>query len=457
VSKDSAPGHPPWWFKILFAFVRSPAPLSQRQWQLLGLLGLTVLINHYDFAVLSLALPQIQAGLAIPEDRIGTVMATVRMGVVPALLFAFLADRVGRRRLLVATILGFTVCTVATAFTRSAAEFTALQFCARMFIAAEDMLAIVVITEELEAESRGFGIGILGAFGALGFGVAALSLAVIEALPFGWRALYLVGAVPLLWLAWLRRRIPETRRFEAERELRRGEAGLAAALGPLRDLVRRYPRRMLALCAAVLPAALVTITAGGFVSKHLQTAQGWRPGQVTLLYAVAGFLVFVSTVVSGRLGDRFGRRGVMATALLLNAVGVACFYQLSGGWIVPAWILFTSCGVAIDVLFGALGSELFPTSYRSTASGVRAAVGTVGGALGLLLESLLYPLTGSHSGAITWMLALAWIAPLVVLLLLPETARRELEEISPPAPPAPGGSPGAARAPAASATRSATH
>ncbi len=435
---------PPWWFRGLFAFVRSPAPLDARQWSLLGLLGLTLLINHYDFALLSLALPQIQAGLAVPEDRIGGVMASVRMGVVPAILLAFLADRAGRRRLLVATILGFTFCTAATAFARDAAQFTVFQFCARMFIAAEEMLAVVVLAEELGAQSRGFGIGILAAFGALGFGAAALALALVEVLPFGWRALYLVGAVPLLWVAWLRRRIPETRRFEAEREARRGETGLAASLRPLRDLVRLYPRRMLALCAAIIPAALVTITAGGFVSKYLQDTQGWRPGQVTLLYAVAGFLVFVSTVASGSLADRFGRRGVMASALALNAIGIAGFYHASGGWIVASWVLMMGCGVAVDVLFGTLGSELFPTSYRSTASGVRAAVGTVAGSTGLWLEGWIYPMAGSHAAAITWMLGLAWIAPVVILLLLPETAGRELEEISPPASASP--SPAGARA-----------
>jgi putative MFS transporter len=433
VSGAPAPARPPWWFRYLFGFVRSPAPLDARQWSLLGLLGLTLLINHYDFALLSLALPQIQAGLAVPEDQLGGVMASVRLGVVPAILLAFLADRAGRRRLLIVTILGFTLCTTATAFARDAAEFATFQFFARMFIAAEEMLAVVVLAEELRAESRGFGIGILSAFGALGFGAAALALALVEMLPFGWRTLYLVGAAPLLWVAWLRRRIPETRRFEAAREARGGETGLAATLRPLRDLVRLYPRRMLALCAAIIPSALVAITAGGFVSKHLQDAQGWRPGQVTLLYAVAGFLVFVTTVASGSLADRFGRRRVMAVALVLNAVGIAGFYQSSGSSLVAFWVVMTACGVGIDVLFGALGSELFPTSYRSTASGVRAAVGTVAGSAGLWLEGWLYPMAGGHAQAITWMLGLAWIAPLVVLRLLPETARRELEEIAPEA------------------------
>ncbi len=395
------------------------------------MLGLTLQINHYDFALLTLALPQIQAGLAIPEDQIGSLVASVRLGVLPALALAFLADRAGRRRLLVITILGFTLCTAATAFARDAAQFTTFQFLGRMFIAAEEMLAIVVLTEELGAESRGFGLGILAAFGALGFGTAALALALVEVLPFGWRALYLVGAAPLLWVAWLRRRVPETRRFAADREARRGEKGLAAALRPLRDLLFMYPRRMLALCAALIPSALVAITAATFVSKYLQSVQGWRPGDVTLLYSVAGALVFATTVAAGALADRFGRRRMMTGALILNAVGIAGFYNATGPWIVAAWVLMTACGVGIEVLFGALGSELFPTSYRSTASGVRAAVGTVAGSAGLWIEGALFPLAGGHAEAITWMLGLTWIAPLVVALLLPETARRELEEIAP--------------------------
>jgi hypothetical protein len=92
-------------------------------------------------------------------------------------------------------------------------------------------------------------------------------------------------------------------------------------------------------------------------------------------------------------------------------------------------MMFTFMGC--DVLFGALGSELFPTCYRSTASGVRLLASSVGGALGLWVESLLFPLAGSHATAITWMMAAAVVAPLIILLFIPETAARELEEVSP--------------------------
>ena len=83
------------------------------------------------------------------------------------------------------------------------------------------------------------------------------------------------------------------------------------------------------------------------------------------------------------------------------------------------------------VLFKAMGSELFPTSYRATASGVRQVVGVLGGVLGLALEGTLYELTGSHSAAITLMIPVMAISPLVIFAFLPETATRELEDIAP--------------------------
>ena len=82
------------------------------------------------------------------------------------------------------------------------------------------------------------------------------------------------------------------------------------------------------------------------------------------------------------------------------------------------------------VLHTALATELFPTSFRSTAAGVREGVGTVGASLGLLILSFLYGVTGSHSVSITWVLILTPISPLI-LLFSPETAGRELEEIAP--------------------------
>jgi putative MFS transporter len=355
------------------------------------------------------------------------MLATVRLGVIPAVALAILADQIGRRRLLLATIIGFTLATFATALAPTAQIFVLVQFIARACIAAETMLAIVVIAEEFDARNRGWGIGMLGALGAFGYGVASLIFSVVELLPFGWRALYGLGAVPLLLVAWLRRTLDETQRFTAHRAAH----GSAHPLQPLRNLIRMYPGRMLALCAALLPFAFVTETAMFFPSKFLQSVHGYAPRDIATMYLTIGVLGLLGNIFAGALGDRLGRKRVLIAGLLANASAAAAFYNASG-WVVPLlWGLMVMTVTMITVLFAALGSELFPTSYRSTASGARAIVGTIGAATGLWLEGVLFGHYGSHAAAITAMLMVAPLAPLIIGFAVPETANRELEEISP--------------------------
>jgi len=394
-------------------------------------LGVANLIDSYDGALLGMALPQIQAGLGVAEDEIGRLLAVVRLGVLPAVLLALVADRIGRRRLLLVTIIGFTVATFATALAPSPAVFMAVQFLARAFIAAETILAIVVIAEEFDARSRGWGIGMLGAMGAFGYGAASLMFSMVDLLPFGWRALYVLGVVPLLLVAWFRRALTETQRFTAHRAAHPDRGGAAELLRPLRNLVRMYPWRMVALGAALLPFAFVTETAMFFPSKFLQSVHGYAPRDIAVLYLTVGVLGLLGNVAAGALGDRFGRKRVLVVALLANGGAAALFYN-AGGWVVPLlWGVMVLTVTMITVLFAALGSELFPTSYRSTASGVRAIIGTLGAAGGLWLEAVLFSQLGSHAAAITAMLVVVPIAPLVIFFCLPETANRELEEVSP--------------------------
>jgi MFS family permease len=418
--------HIPWTLRRLGA----PSSLTRHQLRVLRAVGVASLFANYGLGIMGLALVQIQAGLRVSEAQIGGVTALVQLGMIPALLLSVLADYAGRRRLLLITILGFSLCAGLTAFVQDARQFIAVQLLALMFIFGETMLAVVVIAEEFEADTRGWGIGIVGAFGGLGHGVASLVFSNVNVLPYGWRALYGFGVLPLLFLPWFRRTLRETRRFTLHREARE-HLGLLASLQPLRNVVRMYPGRMLALCAALFPGAFVFETATMFQAKFLQEAHHYAPGNVALLYLTVGVLVPIGNVMGGSLGDRFGRKRVMLCALIANAVAIGLFYNLGGLWVPLAWGLMNLTVAIVIVLLAALGSELFPTSYRSTASGVRSIVATLGATTGLWTEGKLYGLTGTHAGAITWMLLAAPVAPLVIALCLPETASRELEEISP--------------------------
>jgi predicted MFS family arabinose efflux permease len=98
----------PWWSKAL-PFLGRPPALTRPKWRLLGVVGAANLFDTYAMAILGLALPQIQAGLGVAESEVGSLTAIVRLGVIPAILFTVLADRMGRRLLLLGTILGFTL------------------------------------------------------------------------------------------------------------------------------------------------------------------------------------------------------------------------------------------------------------------------------------------------------------------------------------------------------------
>ena len=420
----------PWWTFII-PYAGSVPQLRNRQWTLLGLLALAEFFEQYDASLMGIALKQIQAGLQIPEQDIAGVTAVVRTGSLIAFALSVLADRIGRRRLLLVTILGFTVCTFGTAFAQNAAQFMVLQLLGRVFITAETLLAVVVLAEELHARDRGWGIGMLGALGSLGHGLSAGVFAAVDVLPFGWRALYLAGVVPLLFLAYFRRRLPETRRFEEQKATWDDEQGLTGGLRPIIHLARMYPARVAVLSLALFPFEFVISTAYTFMPKTLQEVHGYTPGQVTLVFIVGGALGILGNVVAGQLGDRFGRKPVLSIAMVVNAMALAAFYNTEG-WAIPLiWVLAVFTILAIGILFKALGTELFPTSHRSTASGMRMVVGTLGSIAGLSLEGTLYQMTGSHAAAITWMTPMLVFPPLVIALLLPETAQRELEEVSP--------------------------
>lgn len=428
-SREDRSYRPGW---LVAAPFLGPAPaLTRRQWNVIGLIAFVTLFDQYDLALFSLALKQIQAELAIPEARLGELGALVRLGALPAFLLTVVADRLGRRRVLLVTIVAYTTLTGATAFAPDTQTFIALQFLARCFAVAEVLLAYVVIAEELDPGERGWGIGALAALSACGHGLALLAFSLVDVLPMGWRALYLLGLPPLLLLAWLRRWLPETGRFEALRVTREATSTLGAAIRPVLDLIRMYPGRFVAIGVVIFLLNFAENAAGFFGPKYFQDKHGWSPAQFAMLGFFGGSIGIFGSAFAGRLSDRRGRRLVAIAFLALHPAFVIGYYQAYGLWLVPLWIGAVFTGIGSGVVLATYGNELFPTSYRSTASGARLVLGTLGGVLGLTAESALYAVFGSHWTAISVLAGLAFAAPLVVAAVFPETSGRALEEISP--------------------------
>jgi AAHS family benzoate transporter-like MFS transporter len=420
----------PRWYYITWILGRPP-DLTERQWRVLGLVALVSLFEMYDLYLFSLNLSQIQKDLEIAEADLGFLGAMVRAGSLLAIPMTLAADRFGRRRMLLVTIVGYTALTGATALAPNATTFVVFQTLARGFATAETILAVVVIVEEFAPENRGWGIGALGAIQAMGAGLASFAFMFVDVLPFGWRALYFIGLGPLILIAYWRRTLPETRQFELHAADRADDdLSFATMIQPMIDLARQNTARLAALAAAVAVLSISLSPAMFLAPKYLQDVHNWTPQSVGLLTFFAGAFAVVANPLAGWLSDRHGRRPVAAIFAAFLAFATIGFYQAAGVVIPLFWVFLLFGGMGCGVMLNAFGAEMFPTSQRSTASGIRHASSTLGDVSGLALLSILFGVMGSNYAAATLLVTASLLVPFIVYGAFPETAGRNLSALS---------------------------
>ncbi len=292
------------------------------------------------------------------------------------------------------------------------------------------MLCFVVIAEEIAAAARGWGSGALSGMYYTGAGLASLIFAAVNFLPHGWRALYVIGALPLFLVAYLRRRLPETERFATRENLDKTRSKLAITLALLRDLARQYPGRLAAILVAVGAFGFGASSASVLAAKYLQTTHGFTPGQITMLFIPGGLVGLALTILTGRLSDRLGRKPVTFAVVAFAGAAFALFYSgVSGPALWLLWILSFFGFFAGDALLAGYALEIVPTQYRATVSGLRYLVEILMGAVALALEGLFYDHFQDHGPAIQLLLAALPLA-LVAILFLPEPAGKTLEEMA---------------------------
>ncbi|MGH0036645.1 MAG: MFS transporter [Myxococcota bacterium] len=406
-----------------------PPEVTPAQLGLLGVIALALLFEHYDISMLTAAARDIRASFDIPQSDLGGLTALVRLGALPAVLLVPFADRIGRRRLFLVSVAGTSLATLLTAFSQSAAQFVAIQMLARTFLIAGSAVAFVIVAEEFPARHRGWAVGILGALGAVGFGLGALVFPLSDHLPYGWRALYVFGAIPLFLLPMFHRRVPETHRFTRSRDVRATGSWLLGWWRPFATLAKRYPGRSLALASIGSLAAAGHGMAHQLVGDFVLTDHGFTKGQYSTMVILGGAVGIIGNTAVGRFADRLGRRVVGFLILGLFPVFACAFYNVPTFWIPAVWIPMVFVTTGGNTVVRALSTELFPTSSRGTASGSLSLFETLGAASGLAAVSLLTAEGASYAPAASVIVFLTLIAG-GVALMVPETARRELEDIS---------------------------
>lgn len=416
-----ARGTMPWW--------SPPDRVDTTTAASLAYLSVLALISGYLGSLLSQTVAFAGAEFGADSSAQSTLAGWVRVGVPIALVLGILADRIGRRR----TILWaatFACCLAAvTAATPTFWGYGASQAVARGTSAGLALLVGVAAAEETPDGSRAFITSVLTAAAGLGSGMVLWFVPLTEFGERAWRVLFLIPIVALPAIAWMWRRLPETRRFRAAVEA--GEStGIDGTSLPraLRKLAGNRRFQLLAVTALLL--SMFAAPASTLQTTYLTTERDFDATTVTLFKLVTGTPVGIGLLIAGKLADLRGRRVVGAVGLVAGVLFTALEYTDSG-WRIWMWgVLGTLLAAAVAPALGVYGPELFSTRSRSFSNGALMLVGTAGSAMGLFFAA--WSLDQWNFSVTFGLLTLApIIVAILVIFVYPETANRSLEELNP--------------------------
>jgi len=403
-------------------------------WALMGMLMSATVFDSFNIAILSTVAPIIQQQHGLNNAQWGLVNLIIRIGAVISIFVLILSDRFGRRPVITLTILGYALFTGLTGWSRSIAEFTLWQFCARIFLAAEFAMALIIIGEEYPTRWRSFGISLLAGIGALGTIIAFLTARWVLAVS-DWRTMYLLGLIPVALVFFFRLGMRETRRFEMLRQEHKTHTSWRQQLAGLRvPFQRRYRKRSLLVTLIWNCNHLVTSPAVTFWTIHAARDLGYGPQQYTVIVAggyLFGFLF--GGPAAGFCMNRFGRRPTCALYYLGASVAIFTLFQVTSTSLPLQMVLMSAsifCFLGANASTSTFATELFPTEIRATGYSWTT---NLFGRMTEIVTPFAIGWLADRIG-IPWAVGVMAIGPviggIIVLRYAPETRGKTLEEIS---------------------------
>lgn len=400
-------------------------PLTPHQKRLFFFLSAATFFEGFDFMAITQILPNLREDMGLSRADAGLLIGVANIGPILALALVRKVDTWGRRRVMQISLSGYAICSLLTGLAPDPYSFTFLQLLSRMFLVGEWATSMVYAAEAFPAARRGWAIGIIQAMASLGAVLCAGVVPLLVQAPWGWRTVYFVGALPILLLLVARRNLPETDRFVAMKAAPPQQRSFFDVVQP------KWRGRILLL--ALLWALVYTGThnATTFWKDFAVTERGLTDAQVSQCLTFAAIFSLPMVFSVGRLMDRFGRKGAAAIIYPAAALGVFLAFNLTSLVGLAVALVFVIFGAAsVLPIVEAYTSELFPTELRGNA------FAWANNLLGRLGSVLTPPLVGVAAERVGWGLAVSvtglanLVALGVILVALPETAARELEETS---------------------------
>ena len=404
------------------------------QWRVLAAAKVGWMLDAMDFMLYAMAIGQLRAYFGIDDATAGLAgTVTLAMSAVGGLVFGVVADRFGRTRALMWTILIFSLASLGAATSGTLLQLLIWRAILGLGMGGEWASGAVLVSETWPPEHRNKAISIMQSGWAIGYILAAVLAAIILGSPSlgpdAWRWLFVVGVAPALVTLWIRRRVPEpdawtrTRASQAPRE-----NAFKVIFGPV--LWRRTVLAIL-LGACVqfaywgiffwLPGFLARPLAQGGAGLGVVRSLGWIiPVQIGAYF---GYLTF------GFIADRLGRRRTFVLFMLAAALLVPIYFQLARS---PLLLLLLSpvlgyVGHGYFSMFGSFVAELFPTAVRATGQGLAYNTGRLAGALAPFVIGVLADVPRLGIGLALGATSAFFLAAALLIFALPDRSGQPLD------------------------------
>ncbi|CAB4596217.1 unannotated protein [freshwater metagenome] len=357
----------------------------------------------------------------ISRSAQGVGAAIVRFGILISLPLVALADRRGRRPIMIALAWTAPLVCALGAVAPNYIFLVATQTVGRPLGLTLDILIAVIAIEEMPRNSRAYVTGLLAVLSGAGAGVAVAALPLADLGLRSWRLIYAVSLVWLLVAFALMKWLPESQRFVQHVQTHRVQRT---------ELLRIIRANLFRICSVVFLSNMYIATGSIFQNRYLKDERGYSALLVALFTVATSAPASLGLIIGGRIADERGRRILGATMVPLGAFLLGISFCVSG---TTMWVFAVIGGFAFGLSYPALAvyrGELFPTGVRSLAGGIIMTAALLGGSIGLIGAGRVLDAGASYGAVMMWLVVAPVIASIIVWLQYPETAHRELDEIS---------------------------
>lgn len=402
--------------------------MSSWQRVLFALLCGVVLFEGFDTNVISIVLPYVGEEFNVRPAQLGTALSVIGSGAILAFFSIRLSDRFGRRPVILGAVFGFALFTLATPLADNLTQLVVLQLCARICLVTQISTAYILLNETLSADIRGRASGLMAAAASVGSAMPAVLLQPAIALGYGWRALFVVGALPLLFLPLLWWGLRESEIWKVTRANASG--GTCVTLrAQLHEVIAPQLRaHFLAMSTLWFVIAFWSAATFSFLTYYVIEERSWTPRHIQVIAPLALGAAFLGYALAGVLMDRIGRRYTAVLLLGLSTLATVFCFRVTSTWAIGAGWLLLQLALGIWVVGHVITTELFPAEVRASAYGLsHNLVGRWGFVVGPVAVGWLAAPLGSTSNAIVMLSFINLLAIPLVLWVLPETRGVELD------------------------------